>query len=213
MQTLEPGKTYYKWFTTRTVAGVPATLAGTPSLKGYNQTATTTDFTTGITLTADYDSITGQNMITLDTSDATAYPVGEDFAIKIFAGTVNSVSVVGEVVWEFNTRIRAQGKVQSGTLSAGGSTTAFTLPSGRRTGVTVGMVLDVEGIGARYIATYNSSTGAGTVTDAYASDTSSTFFRVWVAAPADTGAPVPANATQVKGYTISGNGTTTPFYV
>jgi len=90
-------------FTTRATTGVPTTLAGSPVVKCYKNNSTTTETTTGVTLSVDFDSVTGLNNILIDTSaDGTFYAAGTNVQCLITTGTVNSVSVVGEVVGEFS---------------------------------------------------------------------------------------------------------------
>lgn len=95
----------YGKFTTRNFStGAPFTLAGTPALSVYKDNSVTQS-TTGVTLTADFDSVTGLNHFAIDTSaDGTFYSAGSFFDIVITTGTVNSVSVVGEVVASFTLR-------------------------------------------------------------------------------------------------------------
>ena len=89
-------------FNTRTAAGVPITLGGTPSLSVYKSNSTT-ESTAGVTLTVDFDSRTGLHFFAIDTSaDGTFYAAGEDYRIVVTAGTVDSVSVVGHVVAVFS---------------------------------------------------------------------------------------------------------------
>jgi hypothetical protein len=65
----------------------------------------TTQSTTGVTLTADFDSVTGLNHVAIDTSaDGTFYSAGSFFDIVITTGTVDSVSAVGMVVGRFTIR-------------------------------------------------------------------------------------------------------------
>jgi hypothetical protein len=52
-------------------------------------------------LTVDFDTVTGQNMVVIDTSNA-AYAKGKDYSVAIAAGTVNSVSVVGYRLFSFS---------------------------------------------------------------------------------------------------------------
>jgi len=93
--------TLYLPFTTRAFAtGIPTTLAGTPVVTGHRD-ANLTQFTTGITLAADFDSIGGLNMITVVATAANGYVAGETYTLYLSAGTVSSVSVVGEVVAHF----------------------------------------------------------------------------------------------------------------
>lgn len=89
-------------FTTRKSTGLPTTLSGTPAVKVY-KTNSTTETATGVTLTADFDSVTGLNHVRIDLStDGTFYASGCDFSVVITAGTVDSISVVGETVAVFS---------------------------------------------------------------------------------------------------------------
>lgn len=92
---------YHKFTTYRPSTGAPFTLAGSPVLSVYKNNSTTQS-TTGVTLTADFDSVTGLNHVAIDTSaDATFYAAGCFFDIVITTGTVDSVSAVGTVVGRF----------------------------------------------------------------------------------------------------------------
>lgn len=105
----DPGAIIDKKFTTtRGDTGAPATLAGTPAIKVYKNNSTT-ESTSGVTLSVDFDSVTGLNNLRVDTSsDGTFYAAGSNFQAVITAGTVNSVSVVGYVVLEFSIQNRSQ---------------------------------------------------------------------------------------------------------
>lgn len=95
---------YGKFSTFRPSTGAAYTLGGTPALSVYKD-ASTTQSTTGVTLTADFDSVTGLNHFAIDTSaDGTFYAAGSFFDIVITTGTVDSVSVVGSVVASFTIR-------------------------------------------------------------------------------------------------------------
>lgn len=90
-------------FTTRQFStGAPFTLAGTPVVKVYKGSSTTTESTAGITLSVDFDGVTGLNNVLIDLSADAFYAVGEDYAIVITTGTVDSVSVVGETIATFS---------------------------------------------------------------------------------------------------------------
>jgi hypothetical protein len=93
---------YFKFTTFRPSTGAPFTLAGTPALSVYKDNSTT-QTTTGVTLTADFDSVTGLNHVAIDTSDA-FYSAGSFFDVVITTGTVDSVSAVGTVVGRFTLR-------------------------------------------------------------------------------------------------------------
>lgn len=88
-------------FTTRDGTGLPTTLLGTPALAVYKSNDTTQS-TAGITLSVDFDTITGLNNVKIDLSADAFYAIGEDYAVVITAGTVDGVSVVGEVVGHFS---------------------------------------------------------------------------------------------------------------
>lgn len=95
---------YGKFTTFRPSTGATFTLGGTPALSVYKDNSTTQS-TTGVTLTADFDSVTGLNHFAIDTSaDGTFYSAGSFFDIVITTGTVDSVSVTGTVVASFTLR-------------------------------------------------------------------------------------------------------------
>jgi hypothetical protein len=101
------GVTIRGHFNTRTAAGTPITLAGTPALSVYKDGGTT-ESTTGVTLTVDFDSRTGLHLFAIDTSaDGTFYSTGSDFRVVLTAGTVDSVSVVGAEVGSFSIQNRS----------------------------------------------------------------------------------------------------------
>ena len=95
---------YGKFSTYRPSTGATFTLAGTPALSVYKDNSVTQS-TTGVTLTADFDSVTGLNHFAIDTSaDGAFYAAGSFFDIVITTGTVDSVSVTGSVVGSFTLR-------------------------------------------------------------------------------------------------------------
>lgn len=95
------GDTYYFLFTTRQFStGAPFTLAGTPALSVYEEN-NLTQITSGVSVTADYDSVTGLNECSIVATGANGYEAGKYYSVVITTGTVDSVSVVGEVVGHF----------------------------------------------------------------------------------------------------------------
>lgn len=95
---------YGKFTTFRPSTGASYTLGGTPALSVYKDNSVTQS-TTGVTLTADFDSVTGLNHFAIDTSaDGAFYAAGSFFDIVITTGTVDSVSVTGSVVGSFTIR-------------------------------------------------------------------------------------------------------------
>ena len=89
-------------FTSRNSSAVPTTLAGSPVIKVYKANATGTETATGVTLTVDFDGVTGLNNVLIDLSSDAFYAIGNDYNIVITTGTVGGVSVVGEVVGQFS---------------------------------------------------------------------------------------------------------------
>lgn len=95
---------YGKFSTFRPSTGATYTLGGTPALSVYKD-GSDTQSTAGITLTADFDSVTGLNHFAIDTSaDGTFYAAGSNFDVVITTGTIDSVSVTGSVVASFTLR-------------------------------------------------------------------------------------------------------------
>lgn len=93
--------TIYIRFTTRAFAtGIPTTLAGTPVLSIYEEN-NLTQITAGVSVTVDYDSVTGLNQVTIVATSANGYEAGKSYDLVITTGTVDSVSVVGESVGSF----------------------------------------------------------------------------------------------------------------
>lgn len=94
-------------FCTVTTTGAPTQLAGTPAISVYKSNSTTQS-TTGITLTVDFDSVTGLNHVRITTgSDGTFYADANDFDVVITTGTVGGTSVVGYVVAHFSLENRS----------------------------------------------------------------------------------------------------------
>lgn len=88
-------------FSTHKADGTPITLAGTPALSVYKSNSTTQS-TAGITLTVDFDSVTGLHNCKIDLSADAFYAAGNDYSVVITTGTVNSISVVGTVLAHFS---------------------------------------------------------------------------------------------------------------
>jgi hypothetical protein len=101
-----PGQIIDFKFTTVDGTGLPTTLAGSPVVSVYKNNSTTQS-TSGVTLTVDFDSITGLNHVRIDTSaDATFYAAGNDFQAVITTGTVGGISVVGYELKDFSLAYR-----------------------------------------------------------------------------------------------------------
>ena len=94
------GTTLYKYFTTVNTSGVPTQLAGTPSCCAYEDDSTT-QITAGITLSVDFDGVTGLNLVTIVATSGNGFESGKQYSIQIAAGTVGGNSVAGYVIDDF----------------------------------------------------------------------------------------------------------------
>lgn len=122
-------------FTTfRPSTGAPFLLAGTPVVSVYKDNNLTQD-TAGVTLTTNYDGVTGLNFVSVSTSTA-FYVDGSSYECVITTGTVDSVSVVGSCVGRFTMRDQA-----------------YLYPT------TAGRTLDASATGQVIVATNNDKTG------------------------------------------------------
>lgn len=95
------GQTFSTKFCTVQTTGAPFTLAGSPVISAYPANSTT-QLTAGITLTVDFDSVTGLANVTVVATTGNGYLTATDYQLVITTGTVNSVSVVGYVIGEFS---------------------------------------------------------------------------------------------------------------
>jgi hypothetical protein len=97
----------FKFTTFRPSTGAPFTLAGTPVVSVYKDNSVTQS-TAGVTLSVDFDSVTGLHNVNITTvTDGTFYANGGEFECVITTGTVDSVSVVGSCVGRFTLRSQA----------------------------------------------------------------------------------------------------------
>lgn len=88
----------FKFTTRRFSTGAPFALAS-GVISAYVDNSTT-QITAGITLTADFDTVTGLNNVRVVLTSGNGYAAGTCIDFVITTGTVDSVSVVGEVVYQ-----------------------------------------------------------------------------------------------------------------
>lgn len=94
-------------FTTRQFStGAPFALAGTPAVAAYPDNSTT-EITAGITLSNNFDSRTGLHNVRVVASSGNGYAAGSTYTLVLTSGTVDGVSVVGEVVGVFSIEARS----------------------------------------------------------------------------------------------------------
>lgn len=113
-------------FTTVDTDGVPTALTSGAAV--VYPLDSTTEVTDAETLTADFDSVTGLNVIAIATSGLSRF---KDYAVVLSAGTVDGNSVVGYIVGTFSIENRfTPGLLWRGLMQAGGDTTTVKLGSG-----------------------------------------------------------------------------------
>jgi hypothetical protein len=102
MRDITLGETHdFKFTTCEPDTGAPATLSGTPVISAYVDNSTT-QITAGITLSVDFDGVTGLNNVRVVATSGNGYATGTSVALIITTGTVDSVSAVGYKVGEFS---------------------------------------------------------------------------------------------------------------
>lgn len=95
---INPGDILDFKFTTVRDTGAPHALSGnqTPGLLVYKDNSSTTESIAGVTLSTNFDSVTGLNHVRVDTaSDGAFYSSGSNFQVMIATGTINGVSATG----------------------------------------------------------------------------------------------------------------------
>lgn len=153
---------YAKFTTFNASTGAPFTLAGTPAISVYKDNSTT-QTTTGVTLTTDFDGVIGLNHVAIDTSDS-FYSAGSFFDIVVTTGTVNSVSAVGSVVGRFTLRKTACLKPATAGRSLDVSSTGLvTLAAVTHTGAVIPTVTSVTD--PVTVGTNNDKTGYSLTTE------------------------------------------------
>lgn len=95
-----------KFVTTAATTGAPTTLAGTPVISAYVGNSTT-QLTAGITLTVDFDGVTGLHNVRVVASGANGYATASNYQLVITTGTVGGTSAVGYVIGEFSIEARS----------------------------------------------------------------------------------------------------------
>lgn len=100
------GDTFDTKFCTVSTTGAPTTLAGTPVISAYVGNSLT-QITAGITLTVDFDAVTGLHNVRVVASGANGYATASNYQLVITTGTVGGTSVVGYVIAEFSIEARS----------------------------------------------------------------------------------------------------------
>jgi len=155
-------------FSSHAADGTPTTLLGTPALrvrKG-NTAAPYGETPASITLSVDFNSITGLNHVRIDTSVDAFFAVGNDYNVAISAGTVDGVSVIGAVVATFS----IENRYVEETKQTGDSFARLGAPAGASVSADIADVPTVTEFNARtlpaadYVVVTDTIAGATLVT-------------------------------------------------
>lgn len=156
-------------FSTHKADGTPITLSGTPAVKVYKANATDSETATGVTLTVDFDGVTGLNNVKIDLSADAFYAAGNDYSVVITTGTVDSVNVVGTVLAHFS----IENRFNEMTVS---DKTGFSLATAPPTAPQIRQEMDsnstklaaiLEDTGTTIPALINADAGAGAISWEY----------------------------------------------
>ena len=97
---------------------MPATISGSPVVSAYVDDSTT-QITAGITLTVNFDGVTGLHNARIVASSGNGFAAGTDIYLVITTGIVDGVNVAGYVVGSFSIQNRyAASNAQQTTLLA-----------------------------------------------------------------------------------------------
>lgn len=140
MRDITIGETFDVKFTTAAPdTGAPATLSGTPVVSAYVGNSVT-QITAGITLSVDFDGVTGLNNVRVVATTGNGYTDGSDVSLVITTGTVSGNSAVGYVIENFtigrsaaNTAAKPLARAAylvDTTIATLASQTSFTLTAG-----------------------------------------------------------------------------------
>lgn len=88
-------------FTTKNAALVPTTLAGVPVVSAYIGNSLT-QLTAGITLSVDFDGVTGLHNVRVVASLGNGFAAGTNIDLVVTTGTVDGVSYVGTTIASFS---------------------------------------------------------------------------------------------------------------
>lgn len=209
-------------FTTRQISGAPSTLSSSPVISAYPSNSTT-QLTAGITLDVDFDSVTGLNHVRIVASGANGYATATDYSLVITTGTVNSVSVVGEVIGSFSIEHRsalmpataartlvvdASGLADANMVKNGPSGSGTAVAAGSIPNAVAGAAGGIQIAGSNAATTFASMTVTGNLTLGNISNAGTTTLTGAITGGATTLASLTSTGTMTAG-NISVGGTTT----
>lgn len=195
-------------FSTHSSTGGMLALATSPALSVYLP-GNTTEITSGLTLTQDYDGRTGLNQFVIDLSASGSYAADTDnYSVVITAGTVGAANVSGTVVADFSIEGRSAlipttagrkldvstgGEAGVDLANVGSPASALSLPN-----VTVGTATNVTNAAAAVHSNTAQAGAATTITlDASASASNNAYYGYDIQITGGTGA---GQVRQITGY-------------
>jgi len=95
-----------KFVTTAAATGAPTTLSGSPVVSAYYDN-NVTQITSGVTLTVDFDGVTGLNNVRVAATGGNGFAAATNVELVITTGTVGGTSAVGYVVGSFSIENRS----------------------------------------------------------------------------------------------------------
>lgn len=172
----------------------------------------TTEITSGVTLTEDFDSFTGMHFIAVDTTGS-GFTIGSDVLVGITANTIDG-KTVNAIVGAFSINRRTPMQPYAGVVATYTNTTTITLPSEcpATADALIGMLfVPVYGTGkdqsARMISAYTSGRVATLDPALTTAVDNATNFVLIRTAPAPASALPAVDAKKMNGVTILGAGT------
>lgn len=182
----------FKFWTRRIDTGAPADVASI-AVAAYPE-GSAAEITAGITVTQPFDSRTGFGNIEVVLTAANGYLFGTNYSLVITTGTINSVSVVGAILGEFQI---GRGESIAGGVAQSGSdngirlaaATAF-VANDRPNGMTV-VLIGGTGFGqSRQIYDWTDATDDALVSPDWVTNPDSTsVYEVWPTPPGSTASP------------------------
>lgn len=202
----QKGDTVYVPWNTSGADGASITRATNGTVSVYSGNGTT-QFTTGVTDTEDFDGLTGVHLATIVTTGSD-YVVNGTYTVVLSAATIDGVTVNAAIA-QFTINRKHAMQSLAGIAQAGAAGT-ITLPAAAvatddyYNGQMVRIIYGT-GIGqSRMIDDYVGSTKVATVTPSWATTPDNTsVIEVIGTAPASTGSPMAANMTQILGTAVA----------
>lgn len=113
------------FFNTVDSTGAPVTIGGTAAVEVYKDGGLTQS-SAGVTVTEDFDGVTGLHKVVIDQAADAFYATGSDYTAVVSVGTADSVSIVGGALasWSCENRTTTLGTVAANVVQISGDSTA-----------------------------------------------------------------------------------------